>query len=186
MASPQRAWVPLWNSEEADEPQCPNHEGWKRREALSDREEPGSIMMSSNRATPATQDKIARLADLPRDELIASWIKAHGHPPPKGVKRGLLERDYAWRLQARVNGSLKRATVKTLLAIAREHDAQPVASTKPLKSGSRLVRDWHGVTHQVDVTNKSFVWNGQHFASLSAVARAITGTRWSGPRFFGL
>ncbi len=110
-------------------------------------------MMSRNRATPATEDKIARLADLPRDELIASWIKVHGYPPPKGVKRGLLERDYAWRLQARVNGSLKRATVKTLIGIAREHDAQPVASTKPLKSGSRLVRDWHGVTHQVDVTD---------------------------------
>ena len=143
-------------------------------------------MMGSNSASVAMEKKIASLGDLPRDDLVASWIKAHKHPPPKGVKRGLLERDYAWRLQARVNGSLKRATVKTLLAIAREHDAQPVASTKSLKSGSRLVRDWHGVTHQVDVTNERFVWNGQHFASLSAVARAITGTRWSGPRFFGL
>ena len=143
-------------------------------------------MMGSNRAMASMEEKIGRLADLPRNELVASWIKAHGHPPPKGVKRGLLERDYAWRLQARVNGGLKRATVKALIAIARQQDTQSAVSTKQLKSGSRLVRDWHGVTHQVDVTDESFVWNGQHFASLSAVARVITGTRWSGPRFFGL
>ncbi len=110
-------------------------------------------MTSSNRATPATEDKIARLADLPRDKLIASWIKTHGHPPPKGIKRGLLERDYAWRLQARVNGGLKRATAKALIAIAQQQDTQSTASTKQIKSGSRLVRDWHGVTHQVDVTH---------------------------------
>ncbi len=143
-------------------------------------------MTSRNRVTPATEEKIASLGDLPRDELVESWIKAHGHPPPKGVKRGLLERDYAWRLQARAKGGLKRATAKALIAIAQQQDTQSAATTKQIKSGSRLVRDWHGVTHQVDVIDESFVWNGQHFASLSAVARAITGTRWSGPRFFGL
>ncbi len=143
-------------------------------------------MMVSNRASSSMEKKIARLADLPREELVASWIKAHGKPPPKGVKRGLLERDHAWRLQARANGGLKRATAKALIAIVKQQDIQSAASTKRLKSGARLVRDWHGVTHQVDVTEETFVWNGQHFASLSAVARVITGTRWSGPRFFGL
>jgi len=95
-------------------------------------------MTSRNRVTPATEEKIASLGDLPRDELVESWIKAHGHPPPKGVKRGLLERDYAWRLQARAKGGLKRATAKALIAIAQQQDTQSAATTKQIKSGSRL------------------------------------------------
>lgn len=57
---------------------------------------------------------------------------------------------------------------------------------KSLEPGTRLVREWNGSTHVVEVTERGFVWNGQAYRSLSAVARAITGARWSGPRFFGL
>ncbi len=142
--------------------------------------------MGSNQSASALEEEIGRLADLPRGELVERWITAHGHPPPRGVKRGLLERDFAYQLQARTYGGLKARTAKSLLAIARGEKMECASSARDLKPGIRLVREWGGVTHQVDVIDTGFDWNGQRFASLSAVARAITGARWSGPRFFGL
>ena len=70
-------------------------------------------------------------------------------------------------------------------AATRQRCAPP-ASKPHLAPGTRLLREWNGRTHQVDVTDDGFVWNGETYRSLSAVARAITGARWSGPRFFGL
>jgi len=126
------------------------------------------------------------MADLPRKELVKRWSKAYGAPPPKGIKRGLLERACAYHLQARQSGGLKPATRKALLAIAGGAPFERQTPRRELRQGARLVREWHGLTHQVEVTEAGFTWNGQSFASLSAVARAITGTHWSGPRFFGL
>lgn len=142
--------------------------------------------MAARRSIAAIEDMVARLADLPRDELVTSWIKTHGHPSPKGVGRGLLERDQAYQMQVNVFRGLKPATLKALLSVARGDEVeQPVTAIK-LTPGSRLVREWHGIAHQVDVTDNGYMWNGKPYSSLSAVARAITGTRWSGPRFFGL
>ena len=102
------------------------------------------------------------------------------------MKRGLLERDHAYRLQVRAFGRMKASTAKKLLAIGLgEMPATPKAATK-LKPGSRLVRQWGGVTHHVEITEDGCIWNDKRYASLSAVARAITGAHWSGPRFFGL
>ncbi len=132
------------------------------------------------------EQALCALANLSRETLVESWIKAHGHPPPKGVKRGLLERDHAYRLQARAFGRLKASTARKLLAIARgEIPASSNAASK-LKPGSRLVRQWGGVTHHVETIEDGYLWNDQRYPSLSAVARAITGAHWSGPRFFGL
>jgi hypothetical protein len=68
----------------------------------------------------------------------------------------------------------------------REHLAQHLAQEPSLRPGGRLIREWNGVTQVVDVVGDGFHWNGQRHGSLSAIARAITGARWSGPRFFGL
>ncbi|MBZ0218699.1 MAG: DUF2924 domain-containing protein, partial [Fimbriimonadaceae bacterium] len=127
-----------------------------------------------------------RVAELRREELVELWIRAHGHPPPKGIKRGLLERDYAHRLQAKAFGRLKPATAKALLAIARGQSEECSSPAPSIKPGTRLVREWNGEPHQVDVTDEGYLWGGKCFASLSAVARAITGAHWSGPRFFGV
>ncbi len=133
--------------------------------------------------------KLDELRNLPRQDLVERWIKAYGHPPPKGVKRGLLERACAYQIQAKRFGPLKTATRKKLLKLAApaapETSRDPPAKTE-LRPGARLLREWNGVTHQVSVMEKGFEWNGQAFGSLSSVARAITGARWSGPRFFGL
>lgn len=133
-------------------------------------------------------EEIARLGDLTRDELIERWIKAHTHPPPKGISRQLLELSAAYALQARVFGGLKPAARKAL-AVALYPNPRPSklrGQAAPVAPGSQLVRVWNGRAHRVEVVDNGFIWNGEHFRSLTAIAYRITGARWSGPRFFGL
>lgn len=134
-------------------------------------------------------DRIAAIRDLDREALVARWRSVYGQPPPKGISRRLLERAAAYADQAKAHGGgLKPKTKRMLLRVA-DGDAPDAKAAPPkpeLAPGSRLLREWNGRTHQVDVTNDGFVWNGESYRSLSAVARAITGARWSGPRFFGL
>jgi hypothetical protein len=135
--------------------------------------------------------EIGRVADLSAAELVANWRKMFRAPPPKGIKRGLLERAHAYRLQVRAFGGLKPATRKTLLARAGVHETPGPVSPRQrgistLRPGLRLIREWNGIVHQVDVIEGGFTWNGRAWKSLSAVAEAITGAHWSGPRFFGL
>ena len=130
---------------------------------------------------------IEEINSLPREQLAARWIKIYGQPPPKGVKRGLLERAYVYHVQSHKLGRLKPAMKRKLLQVSGSEAEPKEAAHKPeLRSGAKLLREWNGVTHQVMVTDSGFNWNNQSFGSLSAVARAITGARWSGPRFFGL
>ena len=135
--------------------------------------------------------EIGQVADLSRAELVASWRKMFKAPPPRGIKRGLLERARAYRLQVRTFGGLKSATRKALLARAGGGETPESVSPRQrgvstLKPGLRLIREWNGTVHSIDVVDGGFVWNGRTWKSLSAVAEAITGARWSGPRFFGL
>lgn len=133
--------------------------------------------------------RIASLDVMPRADLVERWKKKYKHPPPKGIKRGLLERAIAYHLQNRKFGCVKSETNKALLAIAAgtKHKATQTGSQRgTLKPGSRLVREWHGKPYQVMVTDKGLEWEGEEYTSLSAIAKAITGAKWSGPRFFGL
>ncbi|MEM8539920.1 MAG: DUF2924 domain-containing protein [Pseudomonadota bacterium] len=132
-------------------------------------------------------EQINELSLLSRVELIELWVKQFKCKPPKGVKRGLLERAASHRLQAKRSGKLKPATQRALIAIASDQDQATTALPSPtFANGSRLVREWHGKSHQVSVTDDGFEWNGEKYSSLSAIALAITGTKWSGPRFFGV
>ena len=147
--------------------------------------------MSSAALHAKIEEEIGRLAGLSRQELVDLWIKAHGRKPPKGVKRGLLERSAAYRIQAKAYGGLKPATRRHLLALvdasSDDQSETPVARKQSAPQlGARLVRQWHGKTPTVDVVDGGFLWNGMHYRSLSAIAREITGAQWSGPRFFGL
>ena len=72
------------------------------------------------------------------------------------------------------------------IKLAKALNGRAATLAPALKSGARLLREWNGTTHVVDVLDEGFFWNEQHYRSLSAIARAITGARWSGPRFFGL
>ncbi len=126
---------------------------------------------------------MAEIEPMDRAALIAAWAEVFGTPVPKRLSRPFLRRFLAFELKARESTGLPKGFVTKLARAARD---DPPASSPALKPGGRLIREWNGVTHVVDVVEGGFLWNGQRYASLSPIARAITGARWSGPRFFGL
>jgi hypothetical protein len=127
--------------------------------------------------------EIASLGNLPRAALLARWRDLHGATPPKYVTQDFLIRALATSLQERALGGLARSECKALTALA---EGREDPRRKTLKAGTRLYRQWRGVSHEVLITDDGCRWREKDFQSLSQVARAITGTRWSGPRFFGL
>ena len=136
-------------------------------------------------------EEIAEIPSLPRKALVARWAKAYGRPPPKGISRRLLEYAAAYDLQSKVLGGLKPVTKRKLSKASNSPASGGSTSThsrqrKTLPAGSRLVREWHGRTYTVNVQESRFIYDDEQYASLSQVARAITGAHWSGPRFFGL
>lgn len=130
----------------------------------------------------------AEITALDRAALSALWAQQQGSPPPKGLSQPLMRRILAFDLQAKAHGGLDRKTMRALKAMRPDAGAKPKprrSSSPALKPGARLLREWNGATHCVDVTDAGFLWQGQTYRSLSAIARAITGAHWSGPRFFG-
>ncbi|MBL8704255.1 MAG: DUF2924 domain-containing protein [Rhodospirillales bacterium] len=145
----------------------------------------------SDHAIERVAAELKAIRSLPRVALMVRWKAAYGRPPPKSVSRRLLEYAAAYHVQVKAFGGLKPAVQRRLLSAADRKPgtgvaAAPVALPKALAPGSRLVREWRGHSHTVEVLHQGFLCDGRHFSSLSEVARAITGTRWSGPRFFGL
>ncbi len=144
------------------------------------------------RAHPASEsltEKLAALADLDAVDLRAQWRRLYRSYPPLHIRRELLVLAIAWKLQEKVYGGLTAAQKRKLAGIAEELRKNGNLSAGPairLKPGLRLVREWRGETHDVLVLEDGFEWNGERHRSLSAIAWEITGTRWSGPLFFGL
>jgi hypothetical protein len=133
----------------------------------------------------------ARLTDLDLDEIMLLWSKTFRSAPPMRLKRELLLRLLAYAAQERAHGSLPRASVKSLTTFAGAEESGPAKAwpeqqMSALRIGARLVRSWNGVTHEVTVLKHGFAYRGNRYRSLSEVAEVITGTHWSGPRFFGL
>ena len=127
--------------------------------------------------------EVAALADLSREELIARWAALHGKAPPRAITRDLLLRGLAYSLQERAHGGLGAREARDLMALAK--GKRPLGP-KTLMAGTRLYREWRGRAHEVLALAEGYSWQGRTYKSLSEVARAITGTRWSGPRFFGV
>jgi hypothetical protein len=133
--------------------------------------------------------EIARLRGLSLVELRAEWQRQMRTPPPACFKSDLLFRALAYHLQVKAFGGLDRATARLLDRLAETKD--PVAVLAPLrrrrlKPGTELIREWAGTIHRIVVVDGGYAYLGQTYASLSAIARLITGTNWNGPRFFGL
>ncbi len=153
---------------------------------------PRDALNGGGRAHPASEgltEKLAALADLDAVGLRAEWRRLYRSHPPRHIRRDLLVLAIAWKLQERVYGGLTAAQKRRLADIAEELRKNGNLSAGPaicMKPGLRLVREWRGETHDVLVLEDGFEWNGQRRGSLSAIAREITGTQWSGPRFFGL
>jgi hypothetical protein len=132
---------------------------------------------------------LAALGQLTYSGLQSEWRRLYRSHPPKKIGRDLLELAVAWKLQEKALGGLSVATRRQLESLAHtmrtKGDLAEHRIVK-LKPGARLVREWHGQTHDVLVLDRGFQWRGRKWPSLSSIAREITGTRWSGPRFFGL
>ena len=132
---------------------------------------------------------LVRLSEVTIFELRGEWRRLHRMPPPMRLSRDLLIRGIIYQLQERAYGGLSKAAARKLEQAAADSLSRGAAKPTPpvsLRPGTRLVREWHGVTHTALIHTDGIEWRGQRYRSLSLVARKITGARWSGPRFFGL
>jgi hypothetical protein len=160
-----------------------------------------------SRRTLKGQRKISDLVNsipaLTRGNLLARWEEHYGTLPHKLISTRLLVRAVAHAVQVEHHGGLAKRTRTELLRLAeaagvraggksldgyRSPAARTPRSGRPARPrrGTRLVREWNGKSHVVEVVDTGFAWQGQTYRSLSAIASLITGSRWSGPRFFGI
>jgi hypothetical protein len=135
--------------------------------------------------------RLAALKTAPTANLKAKWRELFDHEPPP-YNRRYLESRLAYRIQELAYGGLKPETVARLEALAKDLDHANAggqrrrrAQDRPI-AGTRLIREWQGIEHCVTVRDDGFEYQGRPYESLSAIARAITGTRWNGWVFFGL
>ncbi len=134
--------------------------------------------------------RLAALKSMPIAELKRQWRELSGKEPPP-FSRIYIQSRLAYRIQELAYGGLKPETVAKLEAIGEQLDGGNAIirrirhQDKPI-TGTRLIREWKGVEHTVTVLANGYEWEGRPYQSLSAVARAITGTRWNGFTFFGL
>jgi hypothetical protein len=137
-------------------------------------------------------DVAEQLRALPRlgtAALRALWIELFGRPPYFRARKEMMVPMLAYRLQEKAQGGLSAATRRRLRTLADGFEAGGVRAPRAvarLKAGTRLIREWKGETHIVSVLENGVEYRGKRYGSLSEVARAITGARWSGPAFFGL
>jgi hypothetical protein len=134
-------------------------------------------------------EALERLSALTIFELRGEWRRLHRAPPPMRLSRDLLIRGITYKLQERLLGGLSQSLLHTLEHLNTEAEKSDMRKPAPpisLKAGTRLVREWRGVTHAVLVHDNGFEWRGRRYTSLSVIAREITSAHWSGPRFFGL
>ena len=138
--------------------------------------------------TRAIEGEIDRIRSLGLEDLRREWRRLnHGEPPR--ISRDLLILALGYRLQEIAHGGLGKATRRKLQTMAKALRTTGRVGPTPslsLKPGARLLREWHGRTHIVTVTEDGFEFAGASYASLSKIAKKIIGTHWSGPRFFGL
>ncbi len=132
------------------------------------------------------EEEIAHLRGLELARLRARWRALMGRSAPAHLPRHLLLRILVYRVQARRFGDLAPESIRFLQRLAASPDAEAPPPTRSARAGTVLIREWEGVHHHVMSLKGGYAWNGGTYRSLSQVAHAITGTKWNGPRFFGL
>jgi hypothetical protein len=132
--------------------------------------------------------RIAAITTMSVAEKKAEWRRVFGTPAPSAFGAGLLARAIAYKLQEKELGGLGARELRRLAQLGRKEERARARDTvtTAVKPGTWLSRTWHGEAHQVVVLDNAFEYRGERYASLSAIARKITGANWSGPRFFGL
>jgi hypothetical protein len=137
----------------------------------------------------STAQRLASLTQLPKAALCELWKQLFKAPPPCPLRRNLMLPILAYRIQEEAFGSISAASRSRLRQLARAFEADAKSAIVPLpsiKAGTRLVRKWRDQVHLVSVEASGYEYQGGRYTSLSEIARLITGTRWSGPLFFGL
>jgi len=132
----------------------------------------------------AIEAEVDHIRSLGIDALRTRWRLTFGKTPPQGLSKDIMGRMIAYRIQEEAFGGLDRETAQFLDRLARGE--KPNKPARRLKAGTVLVREYQGERHTVAVVPDGFVWQDATYSSLSTIARAITGTAWNGPRFFGL
>jgi hypothetical protein len=152
--------------------------------------EPSSpIGQAVNRENAVSKEALSRLPILDIGELRQQWRGLYKTQAPPNLSRELLVRAVAHRMQELALGGLRPEPRRQLLRIAqqfKETGEATIRARPELKPGTRLMREWQGRTYDVLVLDDGFSWQSKRYRSLSAIARKITGTAWSGPLFFGL
>jgi hypothetical protein len=141
------------------------------------------------RTREEVEKEVAPLGDLDLYVLRDRWRELYGRPPPKSLRRDFLARACAHQIRVNAFGGLSPATKRRLQAIAeaaRTGNVDTAMGALRIKPGTRLLRLWQDKTHTVTALAEGFEWKGSRYGSLSAVAKAITGTNWNGYAFFGL
>lgn len=140
-------------------------------------------------ANPSVQAELDRLATAPVIELRKRYEDLFKTEPPKAFGPDLLRRRIAHRIQEKAYGGLSRPTQRLLDQLVKAVAAKPTGKLelrRRIKPGAELVRTWKGKTYRVVVQPDGFAYDGKTYAGLSEIASLIAGTRWNGPRFFGL
>ena len=141
------------------------------------------------KGTEGLASELASLPSLEVEVLKQYWRRLYECDPPSHVSRTFLVRAVAYRMQEKAMGGLKPQVRRVLARMGADAPGARAVATpavSKLRAGTRLVRDWRGTTHHVVVLDAGVMFRGKGYRSLSEVARVITGSRWSGPRFFGL
>jgi hypothetical protein len=140
-------------------------------------------------ADPAVEDELDRLPVMPIAQLRTRYRELFRTDPPKAFGPDLLRRSIAHRIQETAYGGLSRSAQRLLDQMTKAYAAKPngkIVLPRRIKPGSVLVREWKDRSHRVMVLADGFAYDGKTFGNLSEIAGLITGTRWNGPRFFGL
>jgi len=152
-------------------------------------DEPSSSIGQAANRQVVNAEALSRLLTLDLGELRQQWRGLYKTQAPRHFSRELLVRAVAYRMQELARGGLRPEPQRQLLRIAQhftEIGEATIRDRPELKPGTRLMREWQGRTYDVLVLDDGFSWQGTRYRSLSAIARQITGTAWSGPLFFGL
>lgn len=135
---------------------------------------------------PASLPALPSVPDIEamdRDALVALWLQVVGRPVPRNISQPLLRRFLAWEVQVAAQGGMSVREMEQMARLASSKARRP---SPQMAAGTRYLREWNGVTHVVEKLANGYLWDGRIHTSLSAIAGAITGAHWSGPRFFGV
>ena len=138
------------------------------------------------------EETSARIKELPRlskPKLVTLWRELFAASPHPKLRRTLMIPILAYQIQEQAYGGLKACTRRRLKKLAEELEQNrkaPLVNKPHLRTGTKLLRRWQGQMYEVLVVEEHFEYRGKRYTSLSEIARQITGTRWSGPAFFGL